>query len=169
MLPPKNHQKSSEKSTVGSQVANRGQEEPTMAPRRPPELPKWPQNIQTAAPRLPKWSSWTLGTPKMEPWRAPETQKCIHNASKQHPKLKLSWNLKLAQVFINIATAITKLCDPLLPMFASTLLRPPILSAKMSACPFLSETSWSSHFSLGWWRSDRPMNRKPFKIFRLRI
>ena len=155
--------------TVGSQVANRGQEEPTMAPRRPPELPKQPQNIQTAAPRLPKWSSWTLGTPKMEPWRAPETQKCIHSASKQHPNLKFPWNLKLAQVFINIATAIIKLCGPLLSMFASTLLRPPILSAKMSACPLLSETSWSSHFPLGWWRSDRLMNRKPCKMLRLRI
>ena len=145
-------------STVGSQVANWGQEEPTMAPRRPPELPKWPQDIQTAAPRLPKWSSWTLGTPKMEPWRAPENQKCIHSASKQHPKLKLSWNLKLAQVFINIATTIIKLCDPLLPMFASTLLRPPILSAKMSACPFVRNVMVVAFFPglVKKWSADEP-------------
>ena len=140
----------------GPRGANHGTQDTSRAPKIHPKHPN-------CTPRLPKWSSCTLGIPNMEAWKAPEIQKCIHSAS------KFSWNLKLAQVFINIATAIIKWCDPLLPMFASTLLRPPILNAKMSACPFLSETSWSSHFSMGWWRSDRPMNRKPFKNFRLRL
>ena len=137
-----------------------------MSPTDPKTSKLRPQGSQNGAPEpsgLPKWSLEELQKPKNEATVQANNTPNLQNS------LRIRNLLILAQVFTNIATAIIKLCDPLLSMFASTLLRPPIFSVKMSACPFLSESSWSSHVPLGCWRRDRPMNRKPLKNFRLRI
>ena len=128
----------------GPRGANHGTQDTSRDPKMSPTDPKtsklWPRGSQNGAPEpsgLPKWSLEELQKPKNE---------ATVQANNTQDSLRIRNLLKLAQVFTIIATAIITL----LPMFASTLLRPPIFSVKMSACPFLSESSWSSHFSLGW-------------------
>ena len=127
----------------GPTGANHGTQETSRAPKMAPKHP----NCSTEAPKM------ELLNPRDSQNGASESSRNrkMHPQRKQNtPNLNYLGISNLQKKIINIASTIVKLYDPLLPMLASTLLGPPILSAKMSACPFWSETSWSSHFSLGW-------------------
>ena len=117
---------------TGCQQGSQGA--PKMSPTDPKTSKLRPQGSQNGAPEpsgLPKWSLEELQKPKNEATVQANNTPNLQNS------LRIRNLLILAQVFTNIATAIIKLCDPLLSMFASTLLRPPIFSVKVSACPFL--------------------------------
>ena len=99
--------------------------DPKWSPTYPKTSTLRSRGSQNGAPEssgLPKWSLEELQKPKNE-----------SSASKQHQTYKIILESETSSnlhKFINIATVRIKLCGPLLPMFASTLLRPQALSPR---------------------------------------